>query len=150
MDAIEAMRNCCAHSRRPSKKVEENYLNARPLLDQLLDGYLARWEWFEPGEEMPWDSAAREAAERAMRHAFWDDENREITLFDADDDRMRWTVRNMEDLEHRLAEIIRSAFYAYAPRDEGEFVFECNEDEIVWAALAQYEEKLEEFFGGEA
>ncbi len=44
MDAIEAMRNCCAHSRRPSKKVEENYLNAHPLLDQLLNGYLSYWE----------------------------------------------------------------------------------------------------------
>ena len=43
MEAIEAMRNCCAHNRRPSKKVEDNYRNARPLLDQLLDGYLARW-----------------------------------------------------------------------------------------------------------
>lgn len=50
MDAIEAMRNCCAHSRRPSKKVEENYINASPLLHQLLDGYLARWEWQEPVE----------------------------------------------------------------------------------------------------
>lgn len=45
MEAIEAMRNCCAHNRRPSKKVEENYLNAHPLLDQLLDGYIIRWEW---------------------------------------------------------------------------------------------------------
>ena len=45
MDAIEAMRNCCAHNRRPSNKVEDNYRNARPLLDQLLDGYLARWEY---------------------------------------------------------------------------------------------------------
>lgn len=49
MDAIEAMRNCCAHSRRPSKKVEENYVNVRPLLDQLLDGYLVRWEFQENG-----------------------------------------------------------------------------------------------------
>lgn len=49
MEAIEAMRNCCAHNRRPSKKMEENDLNARPLLDQLLDGYLARWEWQYPG-----------------------------------------------------------------------------------------------------
>lgn len=48
MEAIEAMRNCCAHSRRPSKKVEENYINASPLLHRLLDGYLARWEWQEP------------------------------------------------------------------------------------------------------
>ena len=45
MDAIEAMRNCCAHSRRPSKKVIQNYHNATPLLHQLLDDYLARWEW---------------------------------------------------------------------------------------------------------
>ena len=45
MEAIEAMRNCCAHNRRPSNKVEENYCNARPLLDQLLDGYLTHWAY---------------------------------------------------------------------------------------------------------
>jgi hypothetical protein len=44
MDAIETMRNCVAHYRRPSKRVVENYDNARPLVDQLLDDYLARWE----------------------------------------------------------------------------------------------------------
>ncbi len=48
MDAIETMRNCVAHNRRPSKKVVENYDNARPLLVQLLDNYLARWERAAP------------------------------------------------------------------------------------------------------
>jgi hypothetical protein len=67
MEAIEAMRNCCAHGRRPSKKVIENYDNARPLLDQLLDSYLVRWECSEPEVEMVWDSAAREAVARRMR-----------------------------------------------------------------------------------
>jgi hypothetical protein len=44
MDAIELMRNCVAHNRNPSRKIVENYENAQPLLDQLLDNYLARWE----------------------------------------------------------------------------------------------------------
>jgi hypothetical protein len=44
MNAIEAMRNCVAHNRRPTRRMVENYTNARPLLDHLLDGYLARWE----------------------------------------------------------------------------------------------------------
>ena len=44
MDAIELMRNCVAHNRQPNKRVVENYDNARPLLDQMLDDYLARWE----------------------------------------------------------------------------------------------------------
>jgi hypothetical protein len=44
MDAIETMRNCVAHNRRPSRRVVENYENARPQLDQLLEDYLARWE----------------------------------------------------------------------------------------------------------
>lgn len=60
MDAIEDMRNCCAHSRRPSKKAIQNYDNVSPLLHQLLDDYLARWE---PVEEMPWDQAARGGAD---------------------------------------------------------------------------------------
>ncbi len=146
MEAIEAMRNCCAHSRRPSKKVIENYDNARPLLHQLLDGYLARWEWSEPVEEMPWDSAAREAVEHAMEHARWDEENQEITLFDADDDRMRWTVSGRDGLQEQLAQIAASAFYANAPREDGEFVFECDEYGVVESELRDYEDRLEEFF----
>lgn len=146
MEAIEAMRNCCAHSRRPSKKVIENYDNARPLLHQLLDGYLARWEWSEPVKEMPWDSAAREAVEQAMENAHWDEENGEITLFDADDDRIRWTVSSRDDLQLELEKIAASAYYANAPRDSGEFVFECDEYGVVEAALRGYEERLEEFF----
>lgn len=146
MDAIEAMRNCCAHSRRPSKKVMENYDNAHPLLDQLLDSYLARWECSEPVAEMPWDIAAREAVEQAMENAHWDEENGEITLFDADDDRIRWAVSNRDDLQLELEKIAASAFYANAPRDSGEFVFECDEYGVVEAALKNYEERLEEFF----
>jgi hypothetical protein len=44
MDAIEKMRNCVAHNRRPTKTVTENYLNARPLLNELLDEYMNRWQ----------------------------------------------------------------------------------------------------------
>jgi len=44
MDAIEVMRNCVAHNRRPTRSVINNYLNARPLLNQMLDDYLVRWE----------------------------------------------------------------------------------------------------------
>lgn len=43
MDAIEAMRNCVAHNRQPARRVIENYDNARPILNQLLDIYLSRW-----------------------------------------------------------------------------------------------------------
>jgi hypothetical protein len=44
MDAVEAMRNCVAHNRRPSGRCSQNYLNALPLLDRLLDDYLGRWQ----------------------------------------------------------------------------------------------------------
>jgi len=104
MDAIEAMRNCCAHSRRPSRKVIQNYDNARPLLDQLLDGYLANWEWQEPVEEMFWDQAAREAVEDAMERARWDEDERTITLSDGNDERMRKTLSTRESLEQYLCD----------------------------------------------
>ncbi|AFZ15002.1 hypothetical protein Cri9333_4211 [Crinalium epipsammum PCC 9333] len=43
MEAIEAMRNCVAHNRRPPRRVIENYENVQPLLNQLLDDYLNQW-----------------------------------------------------------------------------------------------------------
>ncbi|MPM48055.1 hypothetical protein SDC9_94777 [bioreactor metagenome] len=45
MDAIETMRNCMAHNRRPSRRVTDNYENALPLLERQLDAYLERWTW---------------------------------------------------------------------------------------------------------
>jgi hypothetical protein len=48
MDAIETMRNCIAHNRRPSRRILDNYENARPLVDQMLDEFLAHWEVVTP------------------------------------------------------------------------------------------------------
>ncbi len=146
MDAIEAMRNCCAHNRSPSKKVHENYLNARPLLDQLLDGYLARWEYQEPVEEMFWGRRAREAVEKAMEEAHWDEEDKSIRLFDEDDDRIGTTVHSREELEEYLRSLADAAFCANAPTEDGEFLESCDEYGIVEAALTEYEQRLEEFF----
>lgn len=150
MDAIEAMRNCCAHSRRPSKKVIQNYDNASPLLHQLLDDYLARWEWQEPVEEMFWDKAAREAVEDAMECARWDEDERTITLFDHAEDRMRETVSSREDLDRYLTQVASFAFYANAPRVDGESLYECDEYGILETVLRDYEERLDEFFSGVA
>ena len=151
MDAIEAIRNCCAHSRRPSKKVIANYINARPLLDQLLDDYLTRWEWQEPEAEMPWDAAAREAVEVAMKGAQWDKDKRTITLFDHEGGQMRQTaVASREELEKYLCEVAQVGFYRYAPHDDGDFVFDCDDDEVVWTVLSRYEEMLNIIFGGNA
>lgn len=149
MDAIEAMRNCCAHSRRPSKKVIQNYDNASPLLHQLLDDYLARWEWQEPVEEEIWDEAAREAVEDAMERARWDEDEKTITLSDRDEDRMRETVSSREELNRYLAQVANFAFYANAPRVDGEFLYECDEYDVLETVLRDYEERLEEFFGSD-
>lgn len=149
MDAIETMRNCCAHSRRPSKKIIQNYDNASPLLHQLLDDYLARWEWQEPLEEAFWDEAAREAVEDAMERARWDEDEKTITLFDRDEDRMRETVSSKEELNRYLTQVASSAFYANAPREDGAFLYECDEYGILETVLRDYEERLEEFFGSD-
>ncbi len=47
ISAIEKMRNCIAHHRRPSSRTEQGYKNAQPLISQLLDEYLERWSWSE-------------------------------------------------------------------------------------------------------
>ena len=44
MDAIEAMRNCVAHNRKPTNRTRTNFINALPLLETMLTEYLARWE----------------------------------------------------------------------------------------------------------
>lgn len=153
MTSIDTMRNCVAHSRRPSQRVTDNYLNALPQLNDMLDQFLSRWEldWqidMDEGEMM-WDRESREAVESALENADWDEETKTITLFDPDEDRVRHTVASREELERRLCEVAATAFYAYAPRDSGEFVFECDEDGVVSNALSSYEERLESFFSDE-
>ncbi len=44
MEAIETMRNYVAHNRQPTRRTVENYDNARPVLDRMLNEYLERWE----------------------------------------------------------------------------------------------------------
>lgn len=46
--AIEKMRNCIAHHRRPPKSTKDDYENAKPLVDQLLNTYLIQWVYNEP------------------------------------------------------------------------------------------------------
>jgi hypothetical protein len=151
MDAIEAMRNCVAHNRQPSKRIKENYDTARPLLDNLLDEYLVRWELNLPEhiEEMFWDSEASEAVEAVLEGARWNEENGTITLFDPDEDRIRETVHSREELHEYLCNVARIAFYANAPREDGEYLYECDDNGIVEDVLSDYGERLNEIFGPE-
>jgi hypothetical protein len=43
MEAIETMRNCVAHNRRPLQRVTNNYLNVLPQVLNMLDTFLAHW-----------------------------------------------------------------------------------------------------------
>lgn len=63
MEAIEAMRNCVAHNRRPPRRVIENYENAQPLLNQLLDDYLSQWLWRETAESEIDEESSSERSE---------------------------------------------------------------------------------------
>jgi len=139
MDAIETMRNCVAHNRRPNKRTIENYDNARPLLDNMLEDYLARWS---PVEEMIWDRDARKAVEYELVNAEWDDASMSITF-------QKEIVKSREELEDYLSGIAKDAFYETVPREDGEWVFECDEFSIVESALLPYEERLAEFFEDE-
>ena len=145
MDSIEAMRNCIAHNRRPSKRIVENYQNTRPLLDMMLDEYLNQWDVSYFNDEMPWDSAAREAVEYALENAHWDETAKTIVIYDRDDD-SDYTIRSRDELESHLVDLAVTAFQAYVPFDGGEAVFECDEYGVIEAALSDYEDRLEDFF----
>ena len=69
-----------------------------------------------------------------------------ITLFDADDDRIRETVSTREGLDKYLSQVAASAFYANAPRVDGDYLDECDEYGILETVLTDYEERLENFF----
>jgi hypothetical protein len=149
MDSIEKMRNAVAHNRRPSKKATNDYLNALPLVNQALDDYLnalaADWRDLQ-NDEMFWDASAREAVDKVMESAEWNEEKKTITLRDPDEPRMKVDVANRDELVSYLEGAAGSAFYANCPREDGEFLYQCDEYGVVEGALAEYEDRLREFF----
>jgi hypothetical protein len=146
MNAIDAMRNCVAHNRRPSREVVDNYDNARPLLDKLLNEYLARWQREEAEAEMPWDRAAREAVEEALENADWKEKTKTIRLYDPDDDRESVVVSTIGELRDHLEDVASDAFYGKVPRPNGEPTMKCDAYGIVETALSEYEDRLSTFF----
>lgn len=63
---------------------------------------------------------------------------------------MRETVTSRDELDRYLGKVASSAFYANAPREYGEFLYDCDEYGVLETVLRDYEERLEEFFGGDA
>ena len=53
INAIEKMRNCIAHHRRPSKTTKESYEKAEPEIKRFLDNYLSQFRWQETSESEP-------------------------------------------------------------------------------------------------
>jgi hypothetical protein len=96
--------------------------------------------------ESPWAGAARNAVIKALQDADWDDAAKIITLHDLSDDRQDLTVATRKELEERLSEIATTAFQGEAPRADGDWLEECNEDGIVQEVLYDYEERLSVFF----
>jgi hypothetical protein len=150
VDAVEKMRNAVAHNRRPSKKVSNDYLNALPLLNQALDDYLdalaADWRDRDGSGETPWDRAARDAVDRALNSAHWDEGAGAITLHAPDESRMEATIVDRAGLVSYLEAAAASAFYANCPREDGEFLHQCDQNGVVESVLSYYEDRLSEFF----
>ncbi len=145
MEVVEKMRNCVAHNRRPGTRLTENYNNALPQLHELLDNYLSRWGLFplDLSEEMPWDSATREAVERVLEGAIWDHEARTIRLNDYG---ARETATSLDELQQFLEQVASQTYYANVPFEDGEPVFQCDEYGVVESVLSDHEERLTEFF----
>lgn len=150
MDSIEKMRNAVAHNRRPSKKATNDYLNALPLVDRALDDYLdaltADWRDSANDDEMFWDAATRKAVEQAMESAEWNEDAKTITLRDPDEPRMYVTVSDRDALVSHLESVAGSAFYANCPREDGEYLYACDENGVVEPVLSDHGERLDEFF----
>jgi hypothetical protein len=153
MDPIEKMRNCVAHNRKPSKKLTSDYETALGLINQELDSFLCRThaDWLnEVSPEMPWETHAREAVEKALEDAEWNEEEHVIKFRDRDEPRISETVSNRDELVAYLERLAESESANYAPWDEGEPVFSADVDTIVQDALADYERRIEQFFADRA
>lgn len=153
MPAIETMRNCVAHFRRPPQNLTNRYLSDLPSAHTALDYFLerCRTDWLDSLDtgELPEDEAAREAVEWALENAEWDDKAKTITLYDPDDDRIRSTVSTREELERYLRAEAENAYYANARGDSSDVAGTCHGDDYVQEVLEPLEDRLEKFFAEE-
>jgi hypothetical protein len=150
MNAIEVMRNCVAHNRRPSDKATENYENAFPQVDKALDQFLTRlgyaWQDEMVDNESVEDHEARVAVEWALDNAEWDKESKIITFYSNDDRRIRSTVSSREELERYLCSVAEEEWYAYAPGPSADVAGTYDGDDLVQEVLEPMEERLGRFF----
>ena len=148
--AIEAMRNCVAHYRRPSQNLTTRYQSELTQLHEALDLFLERnrgeWEDSLDDGEWVWDTETRLAVERAMESAEWNDEEKTIELQDGYEPRRAKTAASRDELVSHLEDVAEEAFYAHCSRDDGDWVSECDANGVVEGVLADYEERLAEFF----
>ena len=148
MDPIEKMRNCVAHNRRPSENVINNYLTAYPLLDDALDDFLSRYsiEQIEIDAETIWETSLRESIKNILDSAVWDNESKTIQFYDPDEEHTTRHISTREELAIYISEIARNAFSSYVPREDGEDVYEFDEDEFTEQLLEDYNDRLATFF----
>lgn len=152
MDAIERMRNCVAHNRRPTKGVKQSYLNALPLVHRDLDNYLyalsADWSDYllasQPGGDIEEDYRGKEAIREALENAEWDEEDHSIRICDHDGE--YHTVRSREELETLLCRVGEEVWCNSAMVIDGDYVGASDEAYWVSEALEEYEERLNAFF----
>ena len=128
----------------------------KSVVDYFFDGIesngdrdISSDEVLDIGNESIWDTAAREAVEHAMESSDWNEEDQAIEFQDRDDMGMGKTVYSRDELVSYLEEVASEAFYANCIRDEGEFIAECDENDVVEDVLSDYKERLIEFFAPE-
>lgn len=93
--------------------------------------------------DMVWDADAKAAVRAALREAVWDYEEKvvQVPTVDQRGDSSSMEVKSFDELYAYAYETAFQGYNQTAPRDDGEWVFEFDED-IVDDALAEQEEHL--------
>lgn len=94
--------------------------------------------------EMMWEEEARIAVETAIARAEMDDVRGTVTIPSLDDHRYGREFKSFEDLQQHLEELYDEMWYANAPFEGGEAVFESDSNGEVGNLLAETD--FEDFF----
>jgi hypothetical protein len=147
LNPAEELRNCVMHSRAPTDQQIASYETARDALHSAMDEFFQKWA-IEPADdgEWPWDTAARDMVEQVMESARWNEENKTIELPGVYEPHAGKTVASRDELVAYLEDVAENEFYANCSRDDGEYISECDENDVVESVLAAYDERLTKFF----
>jgi len=103
---------------------------------------------FDEDHSLWWEEEGEKRLKYVLDSAEWNSGEGYVILYDAYDDRKQDKCHDYDDFVLKLEEIASDETHNYMPREDGDYVFEFDEEGAVESVLEDYQDKLDEMGWG--